>query len=123
MPTLSSFTASWLWIGTTSLVAEFTNTYCAPPLTHLSAHALWPAFAPFAPQPLSLIHPVQLSAFGARLTATNIPDVAAIIFTRFFIPSLLAGELRPIPAPETPGCFAPTPGISRAQARFRAVQR
>src|SRR5579863_1400540 len=121
MRMLSSFTASWLRIGTTSLVAEFTNTYFAPPLTHLSAHGLWPAFAPFAPQPLSLIHPVQLSAFAARLTATNI--TAAIIFTSFFIPSLLDGELRPIPAPEPPGCFAPTPGISRAQARFRAVQR
>src|SRR5579863_7228428 len=95
-------------MGTTALVAEFTKTYFAPPLTHLSAHALWPAFAPFAPQPLSLIHPVQLSAFAARLTATNITAVAAIIFISFFIPGLLilwTPFVAPLDEPR-PGCSA-----------------
>src|SRR5215470_14129663 len=65
-------------MGTTSLVAEFTNTYFAPlSLTHFTAQALWSAFfsSTAAPQPLSLIQPVQLSAL-ALLAGTKLINTA-----------------------------------------------
>src|SRR5207247_10239350 len=81
-------------MGRTSLVDELTKTYFPPPLTHLSAQALCPALAPFAPQPLSLIHPVHESAFTGMLKARNkttaIARVENIVFMLF--PSLLCAE-------------------------------
>src|SRR5207302_11177553 len=72
-------------MGTTSLVAELTKTYFPPPLTHLSAQALCPALAPFAPQPLSLIHPVHESAFTGMLKARNKTAAIARVENTFFM--------------------------------------
>src|SRR5438034_8722352 len=82
-------------MGTTSLVEELTKTYFPPPLTHLSAQALCPALAPFAPQPLSLIHPVHESAFTGMLKAKNKTAAIARVENTFFmfIPLPLGAEI------------------------------
>src|SRR2546428_2823456 len=82
-------------MGTTSLVEELTKTYFPPPLTHLSAQALCPALAPFAPQPLSLIHPVHESAFTGMLKARNKTAAIARVENTFFmfIPLPLGAEI------------------------------
>src|SRR5438094_8722650 len=82
-------------MGRTSLVDELTKTYFPPPLTHLSAQALCPALAPFAPQPLSLLHPVDESAFTGMLKARNKTTAIARVENIFFMlfPSLLGAEI------------------------------
>src|SRR6266704_785840 len=82
-------------MGTTSLVEELTKTYFPPPLTHLSAQSLCPALAPFAPQPLSLIHPVHESAFTGMLKAKNKTAAIARVENTFFmfIPLPLGAEI------------------------------
>src|SRR2546425_8433563 len=82
-------------MGTTSLVEELTKTYFPPPLTHLSAQALCPALAPFAPRPLSLIDPVHESAFTGMLKAKNKTAAIARVENTFFmfIPLPLGAEI------------------------------
>src|SRR5712692_1355118 len=72
-------------MATTSLVAELTKTYFAPPLMHLIAQALWSALAPLAPQPESLIHPVHDSALAETPTASSSTTAIAKVLTSFFI--------------------------------------
>src|SRR5690348_12968986 len=77
-------------MATTFCVFESTNTYEAPCcLTHLTVQSFAPAFAPLAPQALSLIQPVQESPLALALEAMPAANsnAAAIprIFLRFFM--------------------------------------
>src|ERR1035438_10339987 len=70
IPTSESCTASWLWMLNTCFDSEFTKTNLALfSWTHLRAQPLWSALIPFAPQPLSLIRPVQVEVSGLAAAA------------------------------------------------------
>src|ERR1035437_2321196 len=70
IPTSESCTASWLWMLNTCFDSEFTKTNLAPfSWTHLRAQPLWSALIPLAPQPLSLIQPVQVEVSGLAAAA------------------------------------------------------
>jgi hypothetical protein len=78
------------------LESEFTKTNLAPfSWTHLSAQSLWSALIPLAPQPLSLIQPVQVEDLGllaavmpranTSTLATPIMEKGLFIFAPFEI--------------------------------------
>src|SRR5271155_5327420 len=85
----------------TFLSLSFTKTQDAPfSLMQVPAQALCPAFAPFAPQELSLIQPVQvivlLSAMVARLSVANStaskPNIPIALFMMVFLLRIVAGR-------------------------------
>src|ERR1700674_463990 len=56
----------------TFLSASFTNTYFAPfSLTHFAVHSAWPSLAPFTPQALSEMYPVQEPSPATAIAAVK----------------------------------------------------